>query len=102
VSGIVAEATAAYLAREAEAHGGLLPLWHYAMKLTEEAQEAADAWHRTTGLCRRTDTLDHVAEELADTVISAYALAQMLGLDLDAAIAAKHAVLMTRPVIERA
>jgi NTP pyrophosphatase (non-canonical NTP hydrolase) len=98
----VAEATAAYLAREAAARGGELPpLWHFAMKLTEEAQEAADAWHRTTGWCRRTDTLDHVSEELADTVISAYAMALLLGVDLDAAIGAKHEVLMTRPVVDR-
>jgi hypothetical protein len=41
-----------------------------------------------------------VAEELADTVISAYAMALLLGVDLDAAIEAKHEVLMTRPVIE--
>jgi NTP pyrophosphatase (non-canonical NTP hydrolase) len=90
----------AYLARLEHARDGLPPIWHFVLKVGEEASEAMTAWHRSTGLCRGRDNLGHVAEELADTVISAYALAQMLGLDLDGAIQAKHHVLMTRDLRE--
>jgi NTP pyrophosphatase (non-canonical NTP hydrolase) len=90
----------AYLARLEHAREGLPPVWHFVLKLGEEAEEAMRAWHRSTGLCRELDHLGHVAEELADTVISAYALAAILGLDLDAAIQAKHHVLMTRDLRE--
>jgi NTP pyrophosphatase (non-canonical NTP hydrolase) len=94
------QVAAAYLARVALARGGLPPVWHFVLKLGEEAEEAMTAWHRSTGLCRQRDHLGHVAEELADTVISAYALAAVLGIDLDDAIAAKHRDLTTRDLRE--
>ena len=41
-------------------------------------------------------TLGELAEELADVVITAHAVALLRGIDLTRAIGAKHAVLMTR------
>jgi len=85
-----------YLARLTEARGRVPPTWHFLLTLTEEAAEAAAAWHRVSGWKRRGDSLAHVAEELADTVISAHVAALVLGIDLDAATRAKGEVLMTR------
>lgn len=89
-----------YLARLAQARGRLPPTWHFVLTLTEEAQEAADAWHRFTGWKRRRDTLAHIGEELADTVISAYVMAHVTGIDLDQAVADKAEQLMARDLRE--
>lgn len=73
-----------------------LPEWWHVLKLSEETGEAVRAWFRVRGLARSPGTPGELAEELADVVITAYALAEHLGLDLPAAIGAKHAVLLTR------
>jgi NTP pyrophosphatase (non-canonical NTP hydrolase) len=73
-----------------------LPEWWHVLKLSEETGEAVRAWFRVRGLAREPAPPAELAEELADVVITAYGLAELLGLDLPAAIGAKHAVLMTR------
>lgn len=60
-----------------------------ALALAEEVGEFVGAWRRYTGQARRTDTYDHVREELADVVITAYVLAAEHLLDLDDAIERK-------------
>jgi NTP pyrophosphatase (non-canonical NTP hydrolase) len=89
------EIARAYLKR-LYAQRGPMPVSYYFMKLTSEAHEAADAWMDTEGWSRHPGGKEHEAEELADTVISAYAAAQVRDIDLDAAIAAKHEVLQER------
>lgn len=63
-------------------------------KTSEEAGEAVKEGNKRLGFSRHQPDLDKEAEELADTVISAYAQALMAGIDLDAAIQAKHTILM--------
>lgn len=46
-----------------------------ALALAEEVGEFVGAWRRWRGQARRTDTREHVIEELADVVITAYVLA---------------------------
>src|SRR5262249_39141729 len=67
-------------------------------KFSEEAGEVVKVWNRLHGFARSTDTPEHLAEELADTVICAYALALVEGIDLDEAIQKKHTVLMRREI----
>lgn len=64
--------------------------------LAEEAGEFVGAYRRSAGMARRTGSFDDVRAELADVVITAYVTAEVLGFDLDAAIAAKTAVIDTR------
>jgi NTP pyrophosphatase (non-canonical NTP hydrolase) len=90
------KAAADYLARLSRHRGEMPPPWYFIMKLTGEASEAQDAWMDWAGWSRHPGTLEHVGEELADAVISAYAAAMISGIDLDAAIAAKYKVLMAR------
>jgi hypothetical protein len=84
----------ARLARE----GRPLPDWWHVLKLAEEAGEAARAFLRTTGLSRQQHPAPpaELAGELADVVITAYTVAQVLGLDLPGAVAVKHGELLTR------
>lgn len=65
-------------------------------KLMKEAGEVQQVWNRLYHYSSKPDTWDHLAEELADVVICAYALAIAEGIDLEAAIQAKHTVLMRR------
>jgi len=88
-----------WLARLAAERPGL-PEWWHAGKVIEEAGEAWRAYLRLTGLARQRGSAEELAEELADTVISAYGLALVLGLDLDAAVADKAAELLTRKLGE--
>ena len=53
-----------------------------ALCLAEEAGEAVGAVRRHLGLARRGGPLEAVGMELADVVITAYALAETLGLDM--------------------
>ena len=78
------------------AEGRNLPEWWFVAKVPDEAGEALGAYLRLAGLHRRAGELGEVADELADTVISAYAAAGVLGIDLDAAVDAKARVLLTR------
>jgi NTP pyrophosphatase (non-canonical NTP hydrolase) len=64
--------------------------------LAEEAGEFVGAFRRWAGLARRTGTWAEMAAELADVVISAYTAADVLGIDLGAAITAKADVIMSR------
>jgi NTP pyrophosphatase (non-canonical NTP hydrolase) len=64
--------------------------------LAEETGEFVGAYRRWAGLARRAGTWEDVTAELADVVISAYAAANVLGIDLDAAWRAKARVILTR------
>lgn len=64
--------------------------------LAEEAGEFTAAFRRWAGLARRTGTWADMVTELADVVISAYTAADVLGIDLGAAITAKAAVITAR------
>jgi NTP pyrophosphatase (non-canonical NTP hydrolase) len=65
-------------------------------KLMEEAGEAQKAFNRLHGYARVVGTRDDLADELADTVICAYALAEVEEIDLNSAIDAKHQTLVSR------
>ncbi len=52
---------------------------------------------RYTGRARRTGSLEDVGHELADVVITAYTVAGLLDIDLDAAIADKARIVLSRP-----
>ena len=67
------------------------------LKLAGEAGEAVEAFSRHAGYARRRGPLADVAAELADVVLTAYVAARSLGIDLDAACAAKAAVILGRP-----
>lgn len=67
-----------------------------ALALAGECGEFVEAYRRYTGQARRTDTLEHVIEELADVIITAYVTAAEKGWDLDSAIQRKLAILFTR------
>lgn len=69
---------------------------YFPAKLAEEAGEAAKEANRRLGYSRHAANPDAEAEELADTIISAYAQAIMAGLDIDTAIQKKHHKLMNR------
>lgn len=74
---------------------GELPEWYHPAKVQEEAGEV---WRAFLRLSTPRGDLKDYAEELADTVISAYAAAQDKGLDLDYVIQNKHAALMSRDI----
>lgn len=68
--------------------------------LAEEVGEVVGAFRRYTGQARRAGTLDDVAEELADVVITGYVTAHEIGMDLDVygwALEAPSAVLFLTP-----
>lgn len=65
-------------------------------KLTEETGEAFGSYLRASGFARRRGTWDEHQEEVADVVITAYVIAASEGFNLDAAIEAKLAHVMTR------
>ena len=64
--------------------------------VAEEAGEFVGAFRRWIGMARRDGPFGDVEAELADVVISAYAAAHALGIDLDAAICAKADTVLTR------
>ena len=55
-----------------------------------------DAWMEQAGYSRHPGSMAHFAEEIADVVISAYALAAVTGVDLHRAIQDKHTILEIR------
>lgn len=67
-----------------------------ALALAEEVGEFVGAWRRWRGQARRSDTVEHVREELSDVVITAYVTAAEQGWDLNADIRTKLAEIMTR------
>ncbi len=70
------------------------------LTLAEEAGEAVGAIRRYTGRARRTGTLEDVGHELADVVITAHTVALLIGVDLDAAVADKACIVLSRPARE--
>jgi NTP pyrophosphatase (non-canonical NTP hydrolase) len=79
--------------RENEA-GGTEQAQVYA--LAEEAGEFVGAIRRWRGLARRSGTELEAQNELADVIISAYGMADVMGWDVDAVISAKLEKIMTR------
>lgn len=66
------------------------------LNLAEEVGEFVGAYRRWTDRARRSDTLDHVEEELADVVITAFVTAAVLDIDIEKAVDAKVGVVLTR------
>lgn len=79
-----------------DAARGPVPAWAQVLNVVGEAGEFGEAYRRYSGFARRIGNLAEVAAELADVVIASYVAADRVGLDLDAAIEAKHAVVMSR------
>ncbi|MGH3882889.1 MAG: hypothetical protein ACRDRC_05730 [Pseudonocardiaceae bacterium] len=71
-------------------------LMRQGLAIAEEAGETVGALRRYLGVARRTGTLDDVATELADVVITAYTTAHRLGIDLPAAIDTKTQIIFSR------
>lgn len=67
-----------------------------ALNVVGEAGEFAEAYRRYIGAARRPGSIEEVAAELADVIISAQVMAVRLGLDPDEIVADKWAVIMTR------
>jgi NTP pyrophosphatase (non-canonical NTP hydrolase) len=66
------------------------------LMLAEEVGEVIGAYRRATGRARRTDTMEHVHEELADVIIGAYVVAHEMNFDLNQAIDDKLAIVFSR------
>ena len=64
--------------------------------VAEEAGEFVGAYRRFAGMARRSGPFEDVKEELADVVITSFVTAQVLGIDLDAAIREKADKVMSR------
>ncbi len=74
-----------------------MPLLPYlALKVSEETGEAIQAFNRWYFALRTKGTLAELGEELADTVICAYSLAEEAGLDLNMYIDEKDRILRRR------
>ena len=66
------------------------------LALSEEVGEFVGSYRRWRGWARRSDTEDHVVEELADVVITAFVTAAEQGWDLMAAIEKKESIIFSR------
>jgi NTP pyrophosphatase (non-canonical NTP hydrolase) len=67
-----------------------------ALCVAEEAGELVGAYRRWAGKARRTGTRRELEDEVADVLIVTACFAERAGIDLDAAIAAKLAVIYSR------
>jgi NTP pyrophosphatase (non-canonical NTP hydrolase) len=67
-----------------------------ALCVAEEAGELVGAYRRWAGKARRTGTRHELEDEIADVLIVTAVFAERAGIDLDAAIAAKLAVIYSR------
>jgi NTP pyrophosphatase (non-canonical NTP hydrolase) len=67
-----------------------------ALCIAEEAGELVGAYRRWAGKARRTGTLRELEDELADVLITTAVFAHRAGIDLDAAVAAKLAIIYAR------
>ena len=67
-----------------------------ALCVAEEAGELVGAYRRWAGKARRTGTRRELEDEIADVLIVTACFAERAGIDLNAAIAAKLAVIYTR------
>lgn len=66
------------------------------MALAEEAGEFVGAMRRWRGMARRSGTEAEAQAELADVIMSAYAMADVLGWDVDEIIQAKLKKVLSR------
>jgi NTP pyrophosphatase (non-canonical NTP hydrolase) len=95
------EDIAADYLRRLEQERGRMPDWYHMFKLWEEAGEVPRAYLIGLGLHRHgRNEGDGVPMELADVVITAFAIAEIFGWDLDEYIQKKHTILMTRAMKE--
>jgi NTP pyrophosphatase (non-canonical NTP hydrolase) len=76
--------------------GKVPPEWAQALNVVGEAGEFAECYRRYSGYARRTDTLENVSLELADVIISAFCMAEMLNIDLDLAVLKKWDIIFSR------
>jgi NTP pyrophosphatase (non-canonical NTP hydrolase) len=90
------QAAHAYLERVRRARPKQATLEARMFKLMEEAGEVQKAFNRLHGYARVFGSKAELADELADVVICAYALAEVEEIDLNAAIDTKHTTLVTR------
>jgi NTP pyrophosphatase (non-canonical NTP hydrolase) len=67
-----------------------------ALCVAEEAGELVGAYRRWAGKARRTGTRRELEDEIADVLIVTAVFAERAGIDLDAAVAAKLAVIYSR------
>ena len=67
-----------------------------ALCVAEEAGELVGAYRRWAGKARRTGTRRELEDEIADVLIVTACFAERAGIDLDAALAAKLAVIYNR------
>jgi len=67
-----------------------------ALCVAEEAGELVGAYRRYAGKARRTGTRRELEDEIADVLITTAVFAERAGIDIDAAIAAKLAVIYSR------
>ena len=67
-----------------------------ALCVAEEAGELVGAYRRYAGKARRTGTRRELEDEIADVLITTACFAERAGIDLDAAIATKLAVIYSR------
>ena len=72
------------------------------LALAEECGEFVGAYRRWSGQARRGGTAEEMHAELADVVITAFATAEELGIDLDQVITEKANVVLTRGWREQA
>ena len=71
-----------------------------ALCVAEEAGEMVGAYRRYTGRARRTGTREELEHEIADVLITAAVLAEMLGIDIDKAVDDKlHIIYGQEPVL---
>lgn len=66
------------------------------MAVAEEAGEFIGAMRRWRGMARRSGTEEEAQKELADLVITCYAMADVMGWDLDRLIDTKSEVILNR------
>jgi NTP pyrophosphatase (non-canonical NTP hydrolase) len=66
------------------------------MGLAEEVGEFVGAVRRWRGMARRRGTEAEARSELADVIISAYAMADVMGWDVDEIVSAKLDKILTR------
>ena len=66
------------------------------MAVAEEAGEFIGAMRRWRGMARRTGTEEEAQKELADLAITCYAMADVMGWDLDRLISVKAETILNR------
>lgn len=68
----------------------------YVSGVAEEVGEFVGAYHKYSGLGRRSVTWQEVQDELADVLITAHVAAHVLGVDVERAVAGKLEVIFSR------